>query len=119
MKPGVETNILFDGHVLVQTELLRHVADVSLNLPGLPNSVSAQDANRSQTWMQQPAQTPNKRRLACPVRTQQTGYRTGRDFKTDVLKSVNLLAGFFKRFRQMIAGNYRIHLIVTLASIAN
>ena len=42
MQVGVKVQVLLNGEVFVQAELLRHVADASLNLVGMGGDIDIQ-----------------------------------------------------------------------------
>ena len=80
-----------------------------LEMPKPPVLPTAPEAPKAEAPK---SEVPKKEapKMEKPVRTEKPGYRSRLDFKTDVLNRANNLARFPKRFRQMIAGDNRIHI---------
>src|SRR6185436_3963282 len=62
-----ELDVLIDRQQLIQRELLRHVADRALDALGIAAHIDAADKGSAGSRLQQSAQHPDGRRLACAV----------------------------------------------------
>ncbi len=67
---AVEVDVLLDRQILVERELLAHVADLGLDLLRLGRDVEAGDRARSGGRRQEAGEHPDRRRLAGPVRAE-------------------------------------------------
>jgi hypothetical protein len=65
--PRGELQVLLDGQVLVEPELLRHVADVTLDRVGLADHVVAEAGAAARIRLQQAAQHADAGGLAAAV----------------------------------------------------
>ena len=74
MNLGEERDVLVDAQVAVQTELLRQVADGVGQPAMLADGIHAQHFDPAAVGTQQPADQPDRRRLAGAVRTDEAEH---------------------------------------------
>jgi hypothetical protein len=82
---GAEVEILLDGQILVERETLGHVAGAALDLAALGGDVEAERLAVAAVRRQQPAQHPQRRRLARPVGAEEAGDPPLLDLDREVL----------------------------------
>ena len=82
---GVEVDVLLDGQVLVERELLAHVADVGLDFLGLRADVEAGDAAAAAGRRQDPAEHADRRRFARSIGPQETKDLAAVDLEADLV----------------------------------
>ena len=90
---GEESDILGHGHILVERELLRHVADVPLDLLVLCADVVTADAPRARRRLVQSRQHVHRRSLARAVGSQKAEYLALLYRKRYVVNSVEVAKG--------------------------
>src|SRR4029450_693543 len=81
-----------DAQVLIQSELLRHVADAALDLLRVSGDVDAQDLQDASISHHQPGDQTDERGLAGPVRPDQGCEPPGVDVQGDTVERLNDVA---------------------------
>ncbi len=90
----VETKILQDRQIVIQTEALRHVAYATANRLGLFKYGHAQDLNISARGSQQTEHHAYRRRFAGSIGSQKTEDLTRVNIKTDLVDGGELAEAF-------------------------
>ena len=83
--PRHELEILVHGQVVPQREPLRHVAKLGAHLLGVAGHLVAEHAHGAGRRLEQPAEHPDRRRLARSVRAQEAVDARARDGQVDVV----------------------------------
>src|SRR5215216_6511950 len=71
---GKERDVLIDRQIAVQAEALGQVSDRLRDLEMLTNGIASKNPHGSAVGFQQTAYQPNRRRLACAVRTDEAEH---------------------------------------------
>ncbi len=82
---GEELDVLVDREVVVERELLRHVADARLHAVGVLHDVDAVDGGRSLARREQATEHPDRRRLAGAVRAEESEDAPSRHLEVEVI----------------------------------
>ncbi len=93
MEVGVEVEVLLNGEVLVEPELLRHVADAVLHRLRVAGDVDAEHVEVAAVGRQQPGDQADERRLAGAVGADQRRQPAVLDGERDVVERRDGLAG--------------------------
>src|SRR5579872_2056220 len=86
---GDEIEVLEDGEILVEAEFLRHIADVAADERRLADNVEADALAFAGVGNQQPAEHPNRRRLAAAVRAEEAAYLALIDLEGEALDDLS------------------------------
>src|SRR5689334_13244130 len=81
----VEPDVLADGEILVERELLTHVADAALDPLALGVDIVAGDARRSRRRREEAGEYPDRGRLAGAVGAKEAEHLAGGDVEGDVI----------------------------------
>ena len=73
---GVEAEVLLDRQVIVEAEFLRHVADAASDAFGIVDDIDTRHLRASRCGLHEPAQHPDRRRLARAVRPEHAEHFT-------------------------------------------
>src|SRR2546430_1915125 len=92
MQISVEVQVLQDTQILIQSELLRHVADAALDLLRVGRDVDAQDPQDASVNHHQPGDQTEERGLAGPVRSDQGCERPMADVERDTVERLDDVA---------------------------
>src|SRR5262249_1867673 len=103
---SVEIEVLLNGQVFVQPELLRHVANAFLHLLRVGRDVVAQHLQLSRIGPHQPGRQTEKRRLAGAVRSDQGRQHPVADPTGDGVKRLDGFAGVAAKRLADVAGRY-------------
>ncbi len=82
---GEEVDVLLHREIVVQRKLLRHVADVALDVFGLGFNVEAGHRACAFRRLQKSAEDPDGRGLPCPVRSQESEDLAAMHIQCDVI----------------------------------
>ncbi len=86
---SVEVEVLQDTQILIQPELLRHVADAALDLLRVSGDVEAQDLQDASVSHHQPGGQTDERGLAGPVRSDQGCEHPVADVEGDTVERLD------------------------------
>src|SRR5688572_23689847 len=81
----IELHVLHDRQVVVQTELLRHVADAPTDPFGIGSDVDAGDLRSPGRRLHQAAEHPDRCRLARPVRPEEAEHLAPSDRQVEIV----------------------------------
>src|SRR3569832_1021135 len=95
LQVGIEVEVLLYAEILVEVEVLRHVAECSLHREGLAGGIQAERADAAGVGHQQPGRQTQQSGLARPVRPDQPGHHAGADGEAHAIQ----------RLRALVAGS--------------
>ena len=85
VKAAIKLEVLVRRQLVIERELLRHVANETLDLLQLPGHIQAADPRQPAARLEQPAQKPYHRGLARTIRAEKAEDRALLDLEADVI----------------------------------
>ena len=98
VKAAIELKVLVRRQLVVERELLRHVADEALDLLQLPRDIQAADPRLPAARLEQSAQEPNHCGLARAIRAEKAKDGALLDLEADVINGREVAKPFGQPF---------------------